>query len=278
MSSLAAPKSSAAAPKSGGAAPKSSGAPKSGDAAPRKRKRSSLKKTQKTHPKKYYRPSHSVVDQWGIKEHFSKEESEVGTCTNYGTCGDDEDRLHDVIEPDLNPDKDNKTPSDAPRAMFHHRVYVRQRSLQDDDGNSICGTAAFGEDDHCPLSKNIFFDDLVSKIYSKIPFADDYPKKKLKSACAEDVDILSCAKWVKKYLECKIAYLEENPEKKVGIGQSKLHHEHIYIIQKLLELIETIIVEELANTPRLSATVQAATAASGKSSGRRLKEDIVLIF
>jgi hypothetical protein len=253
-------------------------APKSGDAAPRKRKRGSLKKTQKT-PARKHRPSHSVViDQWGTKEHFSKEESEVGTCTNYGTCDDDEDRLHDVIEPDLNPDKDNKTPSDAPRAMFHHLVYVRQRSLQDDDGNSICGTAAFGEDVHCPLSKNVFFDDLIDKIYGKIPFADDYPKKKLISACAEDVDILSCAKWVKKYLECKIAYLEENPKKKVGIGQSKLHHAHIYIIQKLLELIENIIVEELTNTPRLSDAAGAAAAAPGKSDAARLRKDMVLIF
>lgn len=72
----------------------------------------------------------------------------------------------------------------------------------------------------------------------------NYFRKRLRDACAHGVCLLQGALWVKKYLEKKIAYLEENPTKKVGIGQSKLNHNHIYIIQKLLEFINNVITEE----------------------------------
>lgn len=128
---------------------------------------------------------------------------------------------------------------------------------------------------HC--LKTFFFDDLVDKIYGahgtpteETPFDMNYFRKRLQDACADDVCLLQCALWVKEYLEKKIAYLEEYPTEKVGIGQSTLHHNHIYIIQKLLEFINNVITEE-----QLSATVQAEAVVSGNS---RFKPKMILKF
>lgn len=239
----------------------------------KKRKRSSekrgiLKITQRIAPEKE-RPSHSVTDNWGLKEHF--EDSDAGTCTNYGTLTEDEEKIHEARAPVLDKNAPNREPRPLPKPTFSQHVQIRQRSLEDERGNSIPGTETFGEESYCPLSKNTFFDELVNKIYREEEFDKDFPRKKLASACDEGVSVLEAAEWVKTYLERKLAYLEENPDKKVGIGQNKLQHTHIYIIERLLGIVQGLIEKE--KVPKKSAV-----AASGKRGGGNMARSTTLIF
>jgi len=130
-------------------------APKKRVTAPKKRK-SILKEREITTTKKE-RPTHSVDAGGGIKEHFINEDSDAGTCTNYGTRTEEKHKLHDVYKPDMDKCSPNKTPSDAKRVNINCKVYTRQRSLQDENLCSVLGTHVLGEDVHCPLSKNVFF-------------------------------------------------------------------------------------------------------------------------
>jgi hypothetical protein len=241
----------------------------------KKRKRSSkkrgiLKKPEKIAPKKE-RPSHSVTGEWGLKEHFEKKDA--GTCTNYGTLTENEEKIHEARTPVLDKNAPNREPRPLPKPTFSQHVQIRQRSLEDERGNSILGTETFGEESYCPLSKNTFFDELVNKIYKEEEFDEDFPRKKLASACDKGVSVLEAAEWVKPYLERKLAYLEENPDEKVGIGQRNLQHAHIYIIKRLLGIVQGLIDNE--KVPKKSAA-----AASGKRGGgkRGLTDKTTLIF
>jgi len=240
----------------------------------KKRKRSSkkrgiLKRTQRIAPEKE-RPSHSVTDNWGLKEHF--EDSDAGTCTNYGTLTEDEEKIHEARTPVLDKNAPNREPRPLPKPTFRQHVQIRQRSLEDERGDSILGTETFGEESYCPLSKNTFFDELVTKIYTGVEFDEDFPRIKLASACYEGVSVLEAAEWVEPYLEWKLAYLEENPDEKVGIGQSNLQHAHIYIIKRLLGIVQGLIDNE--KVPKKSAVA----AASGKRGGGNIVRPTTFIF
>jgi len=110
----------------------------------KKRKRSSenrgiLKKTEKIAPVKE-RPSHSVTGECGLKEYF--EDSDPGTCTNYGTLTEDEDKIHEARTIDKNAPV--REPRPLPRPTFRQHVLIRQTS---DGGNryqsGAKGTAKF---------------------------------------------------------------------------------------------------------------------------------------
>ena len=253
----------------------------------KKRRKSILKKTEKT-PHEEERPSHSVIiNDWGLKEDF--EDSGAGSCSNYGTCTDDENQLHEARAP--NGDASNRTPREhIPRASFRQHVLIRQSSAKNEQGDTIPGTATFTDQEHCPISKNIFFDKLVDKIYGKKDVDEDFVRERLEEACTEGVSVLECAIWVKSYLEQKIIYLDENPTLKVGIGQNKLAYQHQYIINRMLELIENIIADEAElialeaeedaeeEAIVLSVKVRAAAAAAGKRRRDRNDDYEKLIF
>ena len=249
----------------------------------KKRRKSILKKTQKT-PHEEERPSHSIViNNWGLKERF--EDSGAGTCTNYGTCTEDENQLHEARAPVRN--ASNRTPREhIPRASFRQHVLIRQSSAKDEQGDTIQGTATYTDQEHCPISKNLFFDKLVDKIYGEKDVDEDFVRERLEEACAEGVSVLECAIWIKSYLEQKIIYLDENPTLKDGIGQSKLAYQHQYIINRMLELIENIIADE-AELIALEAEEDAeeepivdhaAAAAAGKRRRDRNDDSEKLIF
>ncbi len=177
------------------------------------------------------------------------------------------------------------------RILFNPQALVRQSSAKDDEGETIPNTATFIYQPHCLVSKNILFDELVNHIYGKQPFAKDFPRTRLKASLQEGVSVLEGAIWTKAYLERKIVFLSKNPTLKVGIGQSKLQHEHIYIIKSILGHIENIIAEEVEKVKEEAeeeaineeempptASVIAAASASGKRSGRRQHGSLKLIF
>jgi hypothetical protein len=169
------------------------------------------------------------------------------------------------------------------RILLNPQALVRQSSAKNDEGETIPNTATFIHQPHCLVSKIILFDELVNHIYGKQPFAKDFPRTRLKASLQEGVSVLEGAIWTKAYLERKIVFLSKNPTLKVGIGQCRLEHEHIYIIKSILGHIENIIAEEVEKVKEeakeeaineeemslvASASVSAAASSSGKRSGR----------
>jgi hypothetical protein len=181
--------------------------------------------------------------------------------------------------------------SEKRHILIRSTAMVRQSSAKDEHGDTIPDTAIYTDQQHCPLMKNVFFDTLVANIFHNKHVCKSLVRERLKAACiVNGMSVLESAIWVTSYLEKKMNYLDENTKHKVGIGQSKLHYEHKYIIEKILKIIKNIIDEEVelfaldaeenaeAEEPlTLAATVQAA-AVEKKSGPRNYRDSAKLIF
>ena len=151
------------------------------------------------------------------------------------------------------------------RISFRPRAMLRQSSAKDENGDTIPGTATLTYKPHCPISKNAFFDKIPDMVNNSDFVDEEIIRKKLEKARMHGVSVLKGAIWVKSYLEQKIMYLEQNRGLKVGIGQYKLAYVHTFIIQKILELVEKIVISETVHIEK-EAAEEAAEEAMGISS------------
>ena len=134
--------------------------------------------------------------------------------------------------------------SKKPRITFRKKVELRQSSAKDNNGDTIPNTAICTDHDHCPLLKGIFFDTLVEDILKKTNIDNDIVRDKLEAAFTDHKSILEDAIWVISYLEDKKKYLIQNKTMKTFLGPHCLQFQHIFIIEKIIEILENIRDEE----------------------------------
>lgn len=139
--------------------------------------------------------------------------------------------------------------SKKPRVTFRKKVELRQSSAKDDNGDTIPNTAICTDQNHSPLLKNIFFDTLPNDILNKNKIDEKSVKTKLKAAFVDDISVLEGAKWVISYLENKKDYLKKNQTSKVFLGSNGLQFQHIFIIEKIIEILQKIKREEEDKAP-----------------------------
>ena len=125
---------------------------------------------------------------------------------------------------------------------FRDKVEIRQSSAKDEQGDTIPNTAICTDHEHCPLLKRIFFDTLPEDILKKNNIDKNIVRDKLKAAFTDETK--EDAVWVISYLEDKKKYLIQDKTRKVFLGPHGLQFQHIFIIEKIIEILENIRDEE----------------------------------
>jgi len=147
-----------------------------------------------------------------------------------------------IIDPDR---YQRKTVEDSkkPHVSICNKVKIRQSSVKNEEGDTIPNTAICTDHEHCPLLKSCFFDTLIDDIYETDIDTDleDLVIQKLEESFTDHRSISEAAVWVISYLEDRKKYLIENKTRKVLLGPHTLEFKHIFIIEKIIKILENII-------------------------------------
>ena len=150
-----------------------------------------------------------------------------------------------IIDPDRYQRKTVEK-SNKPRVSICNKVKIRQSSVKNEEGDTIPNTAICTDHEHCPLQKSCFFDTLIDDIWKATDIdtdLEDLVIQKLEESFTDHRSISEAAVWVISYLEDRKKYLIENKTRKVLLGPHTLKFKHIFIIEKIIEILENIINE-----------------------------------
>lgn len=170
------------------------------------------------------------------------------------------------------------------RFRFRPYVMTRQPSLQDEEGNSIKGTEKYGTEPYCPVNKKNFFSGgLVDDLQKRRPVSDEKIAKRVNAATLEGGNPVEAAQWLVAYLVAKKnKLLSSGPGTKVGLGEYKLDSRYVYIIERLVGLLNGYILGAEAAGQQESAADRISRAAIAsarrRAQNRDVNDDKPLIF
>ena len=146
------------------------------------------------------------------------------------------------------------------RLRFRPYVFIRQRSAQDDQGNSIPGTETHTTGPYAPVRKKEFFaGNMVDVPLAHKDLSDAFVAQRLATTAADGETPKSAAEWLVTYLLAKKHALLTNPATKVGLGNSKLGYAHIYIMDAILAALQRFL-RQLLRASRIRRAARASSA------------------
>lgn len=157
------------------------------------------------------------------------------------------------------------TPSRSPdeRVQFSPHVQTRQRSAQDENGDSILGTEQYGME---PLNNSSITNFFLKGIIDDVAAGKNVPletvETRIRAATATDeqdteeetrVALLKTAKDILVYLNRKLDTLLINGGS-IGINDYRLRKPHAFVLERLIQLVHRYIDVHEGTTPSMGQT------------------------
>lgn len=155
-----------------------------------------------------------------------------------------------------------RTRTKPPRKLtFRPFAFARQRSLEDEDGNSVLGTHQHTTQPHASLNKKKFFsDDFIALLRHDEQISTETLAEHLQSCIEDDSPALIVAKELVEYLhDKKQTLLRSSPGKKVILGATLVQVGDMYVIDALERALGQFI--------RRAETIRRAALASAQRNG-----------